>query len=174
MHGSDSTVGDWALVAVAERQEGLVRHEQLRSLGLSDDVIFDRVRAGRLHRRHRGVYSVGHRLLRPRGAWLAAAWAVPGGVLSHTSAAAFHGWLLEEVAVQHVTTTRRATSRPGLVVHRTRTFDERDVARHPLLAVTRPARTIVDLAEVVPWPELRAIADRGRPAPDPHCAVDPA
>jgi very-short-patch-repair endonuclease len=162
MHGVDRTVGDWMLVKLAERQEGLLRHGQLTSLGLSDDAIFARLQAGRLHRRHRGIYTLGHRLLRPRGEWLAAAWAVDGGVLSHASAAAFHGWMESGPGVQHVTTVGEAVSRPGLIVHRARALDERDVARHPLIAVTRPARTIVDLAEVLPWPELRAIADRVR------------
>ena len=162
MHGSDSTVGDWALVALAERQEGLVTYEQLRRLGLTDDAIFARLRVGRLHRKHRGIYSLGHRLLRPRGAWFAAAWAVDGGVLSHQSAAAFYGWTDSPMAEQHVTTTGKSTSRPGLRVHRVTVLDERDVQHFPLVAVTRPARTIIDLAEVLPWTELRAIADRVR------------
>lgn len=161
MHGSDSSVGDWALVELAERQEGLLRHEQLLALGLSDDAIFARLRTGRLHRKHRGVYTLGHRLLRPRGEWLAAAWAIEGAVLSHLSAAAFHGWT-DSPAEQHVSTTGQATSRPGLRVHRVGLLDGRDVRRHPLLAVTRPARTVADLAATLPWAGFRAIVDRIR------------
>lgn len=162
MHGSDSKVGDWALVEVAERQEGLLTRAQLNALGLSDDAIFARLRVGRLHRRHHGIYTLGHRLLRPRGEWFAAAWAVDGAVLSHLSAAAFHGWIGPELAAQEVTTTGQATSRPGLQVHRVERLDERDVHRHPLVGVTRQARTIIDLAAMLPWEELRAIADRIR------------
>lgn len=167
MHGSDNTVGDWALVALAERQEGLLRHGQLSGLGISDDVIFARLARGRLHRKHRGVYTLGHRLLRPRGEWIAAVWAVPGCVLSHLSAAAFHGWVAADDAVQHVTTINKATARPGLRVHRVHALFSVDVEHHPLVAVTTPARTVIDLAELVPWPELRAIADRIR-----HLDVD--
>lgn len=146
---------------LAERQHGVLRHAQVLELGLTDDAIFSRLGTGRLHRRHRGVYTLGHRLLPARGEWVAAVWAVPGCVLSHQSAAAFHGWI-EPVVVQHVSTIRSAHSRKGLVVHRVATLYAVDVEHHPLLAVTCPARTIVDLASVLPWAELRAIADRVR------------
>lgn len=106
MHGTDRSVGDWALVELAERQEGLLRHDQLNRLGLSDDAIFARLRTGRLHRKHRGSYTLGHRLLRPRGEWFVAARAVRGGVLGHLSAAAFHGWT-DSPPEQHVTTPAR-------------------------------------------------------------------
>jgi predicted transcriptional regulator of viral defense system len=161
MREQDSKDRDWALVALAERQEGLLRHEQLLALGLDKSAIHRRLDGGRLHRRHRGVYTLGHRLLRPRGEWLAAAWAIDGGVLSHLSAAAFHGWM-DAPAVQHVTTTGKATSRPGLQVHRVASLDERDVVRHPLVAATRHARTIIDLAAILPRPEFRAVVDRIR------------
>ncbi len=163
MHGTDSTSGDWPLVYTAERQDGLVRHDQLLALGISEHAIAWRLRVGRLHRRHHLVYSVGHRLLPPRGEWIAACWAAgEGAALSHLSAAAFHGWLTSRVGMQHVTTTRKATSRPGLTVHRAVRLGERDVRHFPLLSVTRPARTVIDLAELLPWEELRAIADRIR------------
>ncbi|MCW3011452.1 MAG: hypothetical protein JWO90_1856 [Solirubrobacterales bacterium] len=152
----------WAVVELAEAQEGLVRREQLVALGLDKDAIGLRLADARLHRKHRGVYTVGHRLLRPEGEWVAAVWAVPGCVLSHQSAAAFHGWMANPAGQQHVTTINEATSRPGLTVHRMARLYAVDVARHPLLAVTTPARTIVDLASVLTWPELRGVADRVR------------
>ncbi len=86
----------------------------------------------------------------------------PGCVLSHRSAAAFHGWIDPGDVVQHVTTIRTAKSRDGLVVHRVPTLYDTDIERHALLAVTTPARTIVDLATIMAWPELRATADRVR------------
>lgn len=149
------------MVEMAERREGLLRHRQLLELGLDKSAIGRRLDSGILHRKHREVYTLGHRLLRPRGEWIAAVWAVPGCVLSHHSAAAFHGWRTP-CAVQHVTTIRAATSREGLVIHRVATLWSVDVERHADLAVTTPARTIVDLASVLTWPELRAIADRVR------------
>jgi hypothetical protein len=153
---------EWEIVELAERQEGLLRHQQLVELGLDKSAIGRRLESGRLHRKHRGVYTLGHRLLRPRGEWCAAVWAVPGCVLSHQSAAAFYGWIDPDPAVQHVSTIRRARSRAGLRVHRVEVLTTRDFRRLGLIAVTTPARTIVDLAGVVPWAELRAITDRVR------------
>jgi len=74
---------DLAISAVAERQHGVIGYEQLRTLGLSRESIQRRVRAGRLHPIHRGVYAVGHNVL-------------AGGEkahLSHRSAAALWGLL---------------------------------------------------------------------------------
>jgi hypothetical protein len=71
---------------------GVVSLAQLRALGLGEGAIKHRVGVGRLHRVHRGVYAVGHRLLRAEGWWLAAVLASgDGAVLSHRSAAAHWG-----------------------------------------------------------------------------------
>lgn len=57
---------------VATRQHGVVARRQLLAEGLSAEAIKRRVRAGRLHVVHRGVYAVGHRVLGPQGRWPAA------------------------------------------------------------------------------------------------------
>jgi very-short-patch-repair endonuclease len=149
-------------VELAERQEGLLRREQLDALGLDKSAIARRVAAGRLHRRHHDVFSLGHRLLRPQGEWLAALWTVEGATLSHLSAAAVHGWYLGLLGTQHLTTTGAATSRPGLRVHRVRAMSPTDIERHGPLRVTRAPRTVVDLAELLDYDELRPIVDRMR------------
>src|SRR4051794_41270683 len=78
-----------AIAALAARQYGLVTRAQLRAIGLSDTAVSKRAAAGRLHRVHRGVYAVGHRVLPARGAWMAATVACgDGAVLSHTTAGA--------------------------------------------------------------------------------------
>ncbi|HEV2786231.1 MAG TPA: type IV toxin-antitoxin system AbiEi family antitoxin domain-containing protein, partial [Solirubrobacteraceae bacterium] len=53
------------IARIAERQHGVVHLDQLRAAGLGDGAIYARVRAGRLHRIHRGVFAVGHRRPRP-------------------------------------------------------------------------------------------------------------
>jgi len=58
----------------------------------------------------------------------------------------------------HVSTTRSIQSRPGIVVHRVRRLDTADVQRG-LLRVTRVAGTVVDLADVSPWKEVRGAVD---------------
>jgi len=149
-----------SIAALAARQEGVVTRAQLLGLGFSDDRIESWVRIGRLHRRHHNVYAVGHTALSRRGEWLAAVWACgEGAVLSHWSAAALHGMARELGSEVHVSTGRDIKSRPGIVVHRTRHLDRADVMHHGLLRVTRQPRTLVDLADVTTYPELRGIAD---------------
>jgi len=87
--GSGSTPLDVAVSRVATRQHGVVSLAQLEALGLGASGVRDRVVAGRLHRVHRGVYSVGHSSLKIEGRWIAAVLACgEGAVLSHRSAAA--------------------------------------------------------------------------------------
>lgn len=80
---------DQAAADIAARQHGVISVTQLHALGLGPDKIKRRVRAGRLHRIHRGVYAVGHRGISQEGQWIAAVLAVGDtAVLSHQSAAA--------------------------------------------------------------------------------------
>lgn len=81
-----SSISLWEL---EERQYGVVSVRQLRQqLGYSPHRVLREVRAGRLHRLHRGVYAVGHRRISIRGTCLAAVLSCgPGALLSHGSAA---------------------------------------------------------------------------------------
>src|SRR5262249_28037317 len=85
--------GGAALVAErARRQHGLVSRRQLERLGFEESAINRRLRLGRLHRIHAGVFAVGHPLISRRGRWMAAVLALgDGAVLSHRSAAALWG-----------------------------------------------------------------------------------
>src|SRR5215207_10956806 len=93
MRGKVSTSQmDRAIGALAERQHGLVSRAQLLELGLGRRAIEHRLELGRLEPVHRGVYTIGHRLLSRDGRWMAAVLACgPGAVLSHHSAAALWG-----------------------------------------------------------------------------------
>jgi hypothetical protein len=61
-------VTDHAIATIAERQGGVIGRVQLLGLGLSASAIGRRVSAGRLYVLHRGVYSVGHRVVGGRDA----------------------------------------------------------------------------------------------------------
>lgn len=134
---------------------------QLGEAGIDKDGIAWRVRAGRLHRLHRGVYAVGHRSLSWRGRWLAAVMAAgDGAVLSHVSAVALWQFLRPIPGPVHVTVGAavRRKPRPGLRLHRSRTLTSRDVTRRHGIAVTTPARTIEDIrGEVEPYLFRRAL-----------------
>jgi predicted transcriptional regulator of viral defense system len=83
---------DAAVALLAERQHGIVSLQQLSEFGLLPSAVRERVRSGRLHRVHRGVYAVGHAALTGRGRWMAAVLACgDGAVLSHRSAAVLWG-----------------------------------------------------------------------------------
>src|SRR5690606_41815751 len=55
------------IAELAGRQRGVVTASQLRAAGFDAQAVKRRLRSGRLHRLHRGVYLVGHRVA-PEGA----------------------------------------------------------------------------------------------------------
>jgi very-short-patch-repair endonuclease len=141
---------DRAIAKLAGRQHAVVALWQLKDLGLSARAVRDRVASGRLHRIHRGVYAVGHPILTQRGWFMAAVFACgPGAVLSHRSAALLHRLVsttLVEVTIPHGRSCRRA----GIKVHRSRTLVATDITTVDGIPCTTVARTLVDLAEVLP------------------------
>jgi hypothetical protein len=138
---------DRAVAALAARQHGIVRLDQLYAAGLDKDAVARRVAAGRLHRLYPRVYAVGHLALTPHSRRLAAVYAYwPGALLSHRSAAALWGLLRHAPRIE-VTSPRVGRARDGLVLHRSRLIHEEDRAVVDRIPVTSIARTIVDLAE---------------------------
>jgi predicted transcriptional regulator of viral defense system len=143
---------DVALAALGAAQWGVVALEDLLALGLSQTAIRKRAAAGRLHRLHRGIYSlIPPNLLSREGRWLAAVLACgPGAVLSHRSAAALHrlratGATRIEVAVP----TRSHRVHTGLNIHRSKTLIRADTTTVQNIPCTTVARTLLDLAEAV-------------------------
>lgn len=134
---------DARIARIADRQHGNVTREQLNALGLSTNAITHRVKSGRLHRVHRGVYSVGRpprtALERASGAVLACG---PGAALSHLSALAL--WDLGRWAWTIAVTTPTMHHRPGIHLHRANALLRRDFRRHQGIRVTSPARTLLD------------------------------
>jgi very-short-patch-repair endonuclease len=136
------------LAELARRQHGVVTRRQLLDAGLTRTVVQRRLDSGHLLRLHRGVYAVGHAQLRREGRWLAAVLAVgDDAALSHRSAAALHG-IRDGDGVIDVATARRVSVR-GLVIHRAVLAPE-DIATRAGVPVTTVARTLVDLAAVLP------------------------
>jgi very-short-patch-repair endonuclease len=155
---------DHAIAALARAQHGVLSRRHLRDLGLADHEVAYRLRAGRLHRLHRGVYAVGPTVLGVRGHWMAAVLACGDGAgLSFASAAAH--WDMRtgvpaiiDVSVPHAGGRER---RPGLRVHRAASLhpDEVTTAKDGIPATT-PARTILDLAAILSPTRLENLLDR--------------
>jgi very-short-patch-repair endonuclease len=141
---------DAATAALAERQHGVVSREQLLRLGFEAGAIGRRLRAGRLHQLHPGVYSVGHGLVRREGRWMAAVLACgPGAVLSHWSAAAL--WMIRPNSRTRIDVTVPHPSRSSALIRRHVSRvpgDERGVEEG--IPVTSVPRTILDLAASEP------------------------
>jgi hypothetical protein len=103
---------DQAIAALAAKQRGHVTRGQLLDLGLKPRAIDYRVKVGRLHRVHLGVYAVGHRRPHPMDRAAAAVLACgPMAVLSHGSAASLWGFFRYWEEPFEVTT--RTHRRPG-------------------------------------------------------------
>jgi very-short-patch-repair endonuclease len=112
------------------------------------NAIAHRVRTGRLHRIHRGVYSVGHPVLSGNGLFMAAVLACgPGAALSHRAAADHWDIWASANRTVDVTISTRAGRRPraGIRVHRS-ALPATEVTCHLGIPVTTPARILLDLA----------------------------
>lgn len=138
---------EYVLGELAGRQYGRVSAQQLRTLGFDADAVTHRVRSGRLHRLHRGVYAVGHVVPSPLGNRMAAVLAVPHSFLTRRSAGAHLGLRpysgTPEVVVRR---TGGRTRRSGIVVYRTTHLDPADTTVVDGIPVTTFARTALDLA----------------------------
>lgn len=139
-----------ALVAeLAERQHGVVARGQLLNRGIAGNAIDNRVRLGRLHRLHPGVYAVGHRMLTREGRWMGAVLAGgEGAALSHRSAAAL--WSLRTTVRGIEITTRRSTRSRGSIQRHCANLPADEVTVRRGIPVTTVPRTLFDLAAVLP------------------------
>jgi hypothetical protein len=149
---------DRAIGALAERQHGVVSRAQLLELGVGNDAIDRRLKLRRLCHVHRGVYTIGHRLLTQHGRWMAAVLAYgPGTVLSHRAAAAL--WGMRGGTYVEVTAPSARRGRRGIQVHRAALpADERTT--HRGIPTTTVPRTLLDLSAVVKRPEVRSALRR--------------
>ncbi len=162
--GSPTVTHPWSrVVAWSEGHFDVVSRAELHGLGVRESQIKSWVRTGRLHPLHPGVWAVGRAVPRPEGRWRAAVIGCdPVTVLSHHTAGLAHGLEVPATGAVHVTTTTRARSGQGRVVHRTTGFDPADVTMRWSIPTTALERTLVDLADVLGYLELRRVFDKLR------------
>lgn len=134
----------WAL---AENQHAVVSSDQLLEVGYTRQAIYHRIKTGRLHPLHRGVYAVGRSNVTHHGRWMAAVLACEGGVISHSSAAAL--WRIgpeERDLVELSLPSLSRRRRPGLRIHQRPSLRGSDLTREYGIPVTTPVQTLIDMA----------------------------
>lgn len=137
---------DWLIARLAERQHGVVARRQVEGMGLGRRGIEVRLRSGRLHRIHAGVYAVGHRAISGRARWMAAVlFCGPEAVLSHRSAAALWGIRNPTSGAIEVTTPAKSRSRGAIRRHYSR-LPADEVTEQDGIPVTTVPRTVFDIA----------------------------
>jgi very-short-patch-repair endonuclease/predicted transcriptional regulator of viral defense system len=145
---------DQVLAELAERQHGVIARKQLLRIGFTPKAITVRLRTGRLHPIHRGVYAVGHKRISLDGRRMAAVLACgDGAAMSHRDGAATHGMRQCNRRVFEVTVPRKQRARPGIQLHcALLPADEVTTVRG--IPVTTVPRTLLDLAAVCPRREV--------------------
>lgn len=149
---------DVRVAEIARRQHGVVTISQLRDCGLSPTAVRERVRAGRLHKLHRGVYAVGHVAPSDERRWMAVVLALGcTAVLSHRSAAELWGLLPPRFGAVDASLPGRGgkRKRQGIRIHRPASLESIEIAKVRNIPVTSPARTLADLRLGVSAGELR-------------------
>jgi predicted transcriptional regulator of viral defense system len=138
---------------LARRQHWVVTRQQLLDLGFTKGDVDGRVRSGRLHPIHAGVYAVGRPALTREGHFIAAVLACgEGALLSHRSAAEHYGIRPKHPGAIHVTIPPGThPRRPGIKVHRRSGLTP---ARRAGIPLTGVVDTLVDLATLLTLPEL--------------------
>lgn len=121
----------------------------LIAAGVGAEAVKHRIRRGRLHVVHRGVYSVMHPdLLTQRGRWMAVLAGGPGAVLSHRSAAALWGLVPPGSGPIDVTVPGRRRPRAGLRFHESHLPPD-EIGSHDGIPVTSVPRTLLDNAALL-------------------------
>jgi hypothetical protein len=156
------------VLAVASGQYGLITRAQARSLGLTESRIKYRLVSRRWERVHYGVYRVaGSPPLARQRALAACLWLGDGAAVSHVTAARL--LRLDGIPKQvqlHVSMPlerRRSSLRPrSFLLHRARRFEATDRSVVDGIPCTSAARTLLDIAGIVPDATLEIAFESAR------------
>jgi hypothetical protein len=150
---------DQLLSWLAERQHGTASRRQLQAAGLSSAAIGRRITAGSLRPLYDGVYAIGHRRLTREGELMAAVLSLgEKSTVSHRAAMSFQklgAWS----GFPELTIPSPRRSRPGLILH-TATLPPDEVMHLDGIPITKPSRTLLDLAGVLDEQGLRRALTR--------------
>jgi predicted transcriptional regulator of viral defense system len=143
---------EWLISELAFAQHGVLALAQLVEFGLSARAVRDRVAAGRLHRVHAGVFAVGHAPLTRQGHYMAAVLACgeDAGLACREAAALRHLRAGNRATVDVISPRRAGRGLRGIDAHTSSTLLPRDIEKVDGIPCTSVARTLLDLAAVLP------------------------
>ena len=140
---------------LAERQFGRVSWRQLQRIGVGRATICRWIADGYLHRVLPGVYAVGHVAPSTEADLVAAVlYAGPGAMLSHATAAWWHGLLEHRPVTLDISTPRRCRSLEQVRVHERRPLTRTWLKQLPVTNVTD---TLLDFAAVANFDDVRRV-----------------
>ena len=148
---------DVEVARAAARQHGVLHARDLLACGLTPEAIAVRERNGRLHPLHRAVYAVGHANATRDGWSLAAVNACGCGAVlcMHSAGAALDVIEWEDRYPDVLVLARHAPRHPRINGHRTDYLPREHVTTVRGIPVTTAARTLLDLAAVLPERKLQ-------------------
>jgi very-short-patch-repair endonuclease len=153
---------DARIESIASEQHTRVARSQLLLAGVDNCSIQRRLRNGGLVRVHSGVYGLPHTAEVPLADEAAAVLACgPQAALSHHSAATLRKLRPGSARPVHLTTLG-SSSGPrlnGVVLHRSRTLNPKDIGILHGLPVTSTARTLLDVAAALPDRDIERLLD---------------
>ncbi|MDQ3895864.1 MAG: hypothetical protein M3326_01220 [Actinomycetota bacterium] len=151
---------DLTIARLAAAQHGVAARTQLLDAGVSRRALEHRLAVGRLLGVHAGVYRVPSAEPSWHQALMAASLAAgAGAVASHRGAALLHALPGVEPQAEVTVAAARAPHPRGIVVHRAAQLGRADTCSVAGIPCTRPARTVIDLASVLPVPALEVVLD---------------
>lgn len=162
-----------ALYAIVEEQQGYFTARQATDVGYQPGSQAHHVKAGNWMRAARGVYRLARfpqsdeEQLVVLSLWSRNRAGVPEGVYSHQTALSIHELSDVNPTKLHMTVPpafRRSAKVPIILVLHHAALDDKDVEQRQGFRVTRPLRTIVDLAasELVSRDMIAQALDEGR------------
>jgi very-short-patch-repair endonuclease len=164
-----------AVIAIVERQHGVISRTQLLALGIPRTTIQEWRLRGRLHTVHVGVYAWGHRAVSWHGRCVAALLAAgEGSAISHAAAAVLHGLMAPRPTLDVISPQRRRGDRTLRVHRESLSVDE--ITEREGIRVTTLERTLFDLCDprlvteaiakgLTSLPSLNDFVDRKRGVP---------
>jgi hypothetical protein len=147
---------------IARRQQGVVCTADLRAARVGRSTIDRWVAKGLLHREYHGVFRFGHRAPSAEAHFMAAVLACGERAwLAAFAAAHLYAIVRGRAPAPEVVSLDDRQVR-GVINHRVRNLDPREITRYRAIPITTTARTVVDLAATLELADLARACHEAR------------